>query len=126
MPLSPAGLQPEAIGVEAVDPEEEERRHRTTKFKKRKETLWQRMNSDKVKERRASIQAEIDFELDQPTSWQIDQEVHKDPEIKKDRITLGKYWENHFYCDRKARKLAVMWFLLRSKGGWNPRIWRNV
>jgi hypothetical protein len=125
-PLSPTGLQPEDAEDEEVDPEEEERKQRSAKFKKRKEKLWRDMNSDGFKEKRASLQAEIDFEHDQPTSWQVDQELKEDPDIRKYRLMLGKYWENNFYYDRKARKLAVMWFLLRSKGGWNPRIWRNL
>jgi hypothetical protein len=95
-------------------------------FRKRKEELWQNLNPEKFKERRAALQAEIDFECDMPESWQVDEELWEDPDIRSERITLGEYWEDRFYEDRKERKLAVMWLMLRSKGGWNPRLWRNL
>jgi hypothetical protein len=76
-------------------------------FRKRKEELWQCMNSDRFKERKAALQTEVDFECDQPTGQQVDQEMQEDPEIRKERVTLGKYWEDHFYRDRKANKCLL-------------------
>jgi hypothetical protein len=109
-----------------LDPEEEELRQKSARFKKAKEKLDRRMSSARFKKGRASMQEEVDFECDQPTSRQVDQELWVGPEVRDDQLCLGSAWEDHFFRDRKARRLAVMWLLLKKEAGWNPRTWKTL
>jgi hypothetical protein len=101
-----------AVDQAVLDPAEEELRQKSVRFKKAKEKLCRRMSSASFKEARVSKQKEVDYECDQPTSRQVNEELWEDPEVKKDRLFLRERWEDHFYRDRKARRLAVMWLLL--------------